>query len=178
MTGSGGQQRHRRKRRTREHVIADLSANHVERFVLRAGHTVERSVYGYGIDLRMTTYNASGEVEGGMVLMQLKVIDSLAILKGQQSIAYRLKVADVRRWLEEPDPVILVVYDAQSDVAYWLYVQAHFEQLPSFDLARAGTTVTVRIPRENILDEAAIKTFATFRDNVLNQRKGVVHHHG
>ena len=30
------------KRRTREHVIADLSVNHVERLVLRSGWTVER----------------------------------------------------------------------------------------------------------------------------------------
>jgi len=40
----------RRKRRTREHVIADLSANHVERHVLRSGHTVERLVHDYGIE--------------------------------------------------------------------------------------------------------------------------------
>jgi hypothetical protein len=32
-----------RKRRTREHVIADLSVNHVERLVLRCGWTVERT---------------------------------------------------------------------------------------------------------------------------------------
>jgi hypothetical protein len=31
-----------RKRRTREHVIADLSVNYVERFILEEGHTVQR----------------------------------------------------------------------------------------------------------------------------------------
>ena len=39
-----------RKRRTREHVIADLSVNHLERVVLRAGHTVERFRHDYGFD--------------------------------------------------------------------------------------------------------------------------------
>jgi hypothetical protein len=45
-----------RKRRTREHVIADLSINHVERLVLRCGWTAERTRYDYGIDLYMQTY--------------------------------------------------------------------------------------------------------------------------
>src|SRR5437660_1542756 len=40
---------HMRKRRTREHVIADLSINHVERCVLRCGWTAERTRYDYGI---------------------------------------------------------------------------------------------------------------------------------
>ena len=57
----------RRKRRTREHVIADLSVNHVERVVLRCGWTVQRLNPDYGIDLVMTTYDASGQirVQGG-----------------------------------------------------------------------------------------------------------------
>jgi hypothetical protein len=66
-----------RKRRTREHVIADLSVNYVERFILRCGWTVERSRYDYGIDLYMQTYSANGEVESGWVRLQLKATDSL-----------------------------------------------------------------------------------------------------
>jgi hypothetical protein len=40
-----------RKRRTREHVIADLSVNHVERQALLCGFSVERIRVDYGIDL-------------------------------------------------------------------------------------------------------------------------------
>ena len=56
-----------RKRRTREHVIADLSVNHVERVVLRCGWTVERTRHDYGLDLYLETYNIDGEVENGCV---------------------------------------------------------------------------------------------------------------
>src|SRR5436309_2496106 len=45
-----------RKRRTREHIIADLSVNHVERQALLCGHVVERRVFDYGIDLEMFTF--------------------------------------------------------------------------------------------------------------------------
>jgi hypothetical protein len=64
-----------RKRRTREHVIADLSVNHVERFVLRCGWTTERTRHDYGLDLEMKTYNAAGETESEHVLLQLKATD-------------------------------------------------------------------------------------------------------
>lgn len=168
---------HKRKRRTREHVIADLSANHVERFVLRCGHIVERPAHDYGIDLVMNTFDVNGEIENGDVRIQLKATDSLVLTNDQQAIVYRLKRTDIRRWCSEPDPVILVVYDAPSDVAYWIYVQAYFEQLPSFDPDQAGVTFTIHIPRSNTLSEDAIRQFARFRDDVLRQRRGVVRHH-
>ncbi len=40
----------RTKRRTREHVIADLSTNHVERHALLCGLSVERRVHDCGAD--------------------------------------------------------------------------------------------------------------------------------
>ena len=52
-----------RKRRTREHIIADLSVNYVERFTLRAGHVADRVFFDYGYDLTVRTFNANGEVE-------------------------------------------------------------------------------------------------------------------
>jgi len=67
-------------------------------------------------------------------------------------------VADLELWLREPMPYILVVYDAQADVAYWLYVEAYFARLQDFNLDRMGRTVTVYIPKANVLDESAIMT--------------------
>ena len=59
-----------RKRRTREHVIADLSVHHVEGFVLRCGWTVERTRHDYGLDLLMRTYSGSGEIESGRSIFE------------------------------------------------------------------------------------------------------------
>jgi hypothetical protein len=60
------QGREPRKRRTREHVVADLSVNHVERIVIEAGHTVQRQEHDYGYDLSVITYDAEGYVEPGL----------------------------------------------------------------------------------------------------------------
>lgn len=153
-----------RKRRTREHVIADLSVNHVERVVLRCGWTVERSRHDYGIDLFMETYTANGEVQNGRVLFQLKATDSLKRSADGTVIPLRLEWRDLLFWLNERWPVILVVYDAREDRAFWLYVQDYFQRQRWTKRAGAATTVTVHIPIDNVLDEAAIRLFARFRD--------------
>ncbi len=166
----------RRKRRTREHVIADLSANHVERRVLLCGHTAERTTHDYGIDLYMSTYDDNGEAENGLVLFQLKATDRLRLSRDGQAVVFRVERADLDWWLDEKMPVILVVYDAQADVAYWLYVQAHFTGQRPKGRAKRGQTVTLHLPRANVLDEAAVRRIAGYKAAVLAQMKGVRHH--
>lgn len=55
----------RRERRTRQHVIADLSINFVEREALLAGFTIQRLHHDYGPDLMLNTYNETGDVLPG-----------------------------------------------------------------------------------------------------------------
>jgi hypothetical protein len=57
--------RHQYKRRTREHVIADLGVNFVERKILLAGFVAEREHFDYGIDLVVKTFDAAGVIDPG-----------------------------------------------------------------------------------------------------------------
>ena len=155
-----------RKRRTRAHVLADLSVNHVERHVLRGGHTLERIIHDYGVDLLLFTYDQSGEVENGEIRIQVKATESTRRLTRGDVVACRLEQKDVRFWLNELMPVILVVYDALEDQAYWLYVQAYFAALREF---RFGQTVTVYVHRENVFSEAAVAKFRELRREVMRQ---------
>lgn len=148
-----------RKRRTREHVIADLSVNHVERLVLRCGWTVERQRHDYGVDLVMHTYSASGEVENNRVLFQLKATDALKMSSDGKSIPLRLEWRDLLFWLNDPNPVILVYYDAQKDQAFWLDAQEYFRAQNWAKRSGATTTVTVHIPTANVLDELSVRQF-------------------
>jgi hypothetical protein len=72
-------------------------------------------------------------------------------------------------------PVILIVYDARKNVAYWLYVQSHFRKREEFSLFTAGKTVTVPISAANVVNPAAIRKFARFRNRVIEQTREVVH---
>jgi hypothetical protein len=157
-------------------MIADLSVNHVERHALLCGFAVQRIAQDYGIDLWIATFDRSGELQNGQVRLQLKATDHLKVTADGRFVLFRVARKDLHDWLLELMPVILVVYDAQGDLAYWLYVQAHFEKLPDFDVNAAGAQLTVRIPRTNIVDQAAMRKFAEYRDAVLTQTEGVVHH--
>jgi hypothetical protein len=165
-----------RKRRTREHIIADLSVNFVERQVLFCGYTIERVRADYGYDLLMFTYDANGEREIGEVYVQVKATETLPLLKNSAVIAWRLSRSDLASWLYSSVPVILIVYDAQGDQAYWLYVQRYFHNLPGFNLFVAGKTVTARIPSSQVLNPSAVLQFAGFRDTLILQTRGLINH--
>jgi hypothetical protein len=64
---------------------------------------------------------------------------------------------------------------ARDEVAYWLYLQEHFTKQPRFDATRGSRTVTLRLPRWQRLDQAAVVAFAGFRDKIRLQQTGVRH---
>jgi hypothetical protein len=152
--------------RTREHVIADLAVNYVERQALLCGYSVERIHHDYGIDLLLFTYTPVGEVESGCIFLQVKATEQLTVLQSGQHTSFRISRSDLVGWLAEFLPVILAVYEASADRAYWLHVQGYFAALSGFNLFRAGATITVRLPVGQILDVSAIRHFAGLRDQV------------
>lgn len=163
-----------RKTRTREHVIASQSVAHVERFIVAAGHTAERPMSDYGYDLSMSTFAPNGGAEPGNVWFQLKATDTLPLMQDDNTIPYLIEWKDVSLWREEPMPVILVVYDAAQQAAYWLYTQALFQSDGRFR-GSGGGTVTVHLSRANVLDEQAISLFRLFKQNVLEQMREIRH---
>jgi hypothetical protein len=160
----------RKKRRTRAHVIADLSVNWVERCVLCCGFSAERVAHDYGIDLLMFTYSAEGEIENGHVEFQLKATDHPAVHADGRTISFSVQVADLKLWLYQPMPVILIVYDAPRNRAFWLHVQRYkgIQEVPD----KARDTVTVHIPTGNRVGVRAVRKFRAFKEAVLAQVKG------
>ena len=165
-----------RKRRTRSHIIADLSVNYVEKQVLLCGHTVERMIKDYGIDLLLSTYNEDGEIENETIKLQLKATDNLNVLQDGQTIAFSVERADLEFWLNEFMPFIFVVYDAQADAAYWVYLQAYFQSLSDFDLRIVGETVTIHMNKANIVNADAVRQFVQFKVDVLRQLPKEIHY--
>ena len=163
-----------RKRRTREHIIADLSVNYFERQALLCGYSVERVRNDYGYDLFLFTYNDEGEIENGDIRIQLKATDHLPSVKTDGTFPFRISRSDLVLWLNELMRVILVVYNAEADVAYWLYIQQYFNQIAGFSLFTVGQTVTLYFPLTNILREEAIKSFSGFRSDRYEQRNYLV----
>lgn len=153
-----------RKRRTRQHIIADLAVHHVEGFALRRGWTVERIQYDYGYDLSLFTYGTSGELEPEFLFLQVKATDSPDYSPDGQTLRYILETRDLETWLRELMPVILVVYDAPNDRAYWLYIQRAFPVASSIE---DRIYVTVQIPTSNQIDSTTMNQLQVCKDTLL-----------
>ena len=164
------------KIRTRQHIIADLSVNFVERLALRQGHAVQGIEKDYGYDLQISTFD-SGAFENGYIYLQLKATDELNVLQDGSAISFTLNRADINLWRRELAPVFLIVWDARQEIGYWLYMQAYLKQNQAFPLPPGQATLTVRIPTTNVLDEAAIEQFRQYKNRIQRELEKAVDHH-
>jgi hypothetical protein len=142
--------------RTRQHVIADLGVNFVERVILLACHTPEEPRHDYGFDLLMLTYGPAGEPENGCVWFQVKATDHLQPHADGSTIPLVVEAADLSLWLFDPFPVMLVLYDAQADRAFWVDLQQYAHD-PGIDTDEVGETVTIRVPAANLLTVEVVR---------------------
>ena len=165
-----------KKIRTREHVIADFSANHIEYYSLKNNFSVEHFEKDYGYDVNIYTYNSNGEFENGTIFVQLKATDSPKLVHNKKFISFPIDKKDLNLWLYEPYPCIFILYDAIKEQAYWIYIQAYFENLSDFDIDSVNKSYSVNIPIENTVNEKVIKNFQTFKNNVLEQIEGKIKH--
>lgn len=161
-----------RKRRTRQHIIADMSACHFEWRALQCGYSVERVLHDYGVDLVLYSYGPSGEIENESVSVQLKATDSPSFSDDGVSVLVRLDNRDLNAWSANLMPVILLLYNAVEDEAYWIHVQDYVRR-NSVRIAVAGTT-TVRIPLTDRLDVVAIREFAERKNAEYRRIKAVL----
>jgi hypothetical protein len=143
-----------RKRRTRQHVIADQSVNHVERFIIDEGHIVQRVDKDYGYDLILFTFDERGYAEPGMIRLQLKAAESLHRIGSYY--VFDLGIRDYNLWTIEELPVVLILFDASRRRAYWLSVQQYFNADPARQPRRGAKTVRVRVPARQLVNRRGI----------------------
>lgn len=154
-----------RKRRTREHVIADLSINYLERHVLNCGWSLDRFQHDYGLDAHIRTFDQHGQIEHGMIYVQVKARSRPALDRSGANIVVDLDARDIDLWLQIPEPVILVVFNGLTRQSCWLHVQAALADRPRL---RAARTVRALIPRAQRLDDRAIRLFRRMKAGVYD----------
>lgn len=151
-------ERPQRKRRTREHVIEDLSENHLEHKVLLKGHVLRRPERDYGVDVTMFHFSQTGEIENGEVRFQLKATESLRVIKNGTLISFPIGTGDLHYWSLEIYPFILVVFEAGAKHAFWLHVQQYVADNPEC-VDPEKVSVNVHIPIGNKLTVRSIDHF-------------------
>lgn len=165
-----------RKRRTRGHVIADLSANHVERFFLQKGHSVELFRRDYGLDLLVFFYDSRGMILDGQISIQLKATDQARYVDAGRAVSVEIDERDLRAWANRLEPVILVLFDANLNRAYWLYVQASDQCIAASIPGIGLRTRTIRLPTRQRVNLRSIDTFLRYNAQIVGQVRWIIRH--
>jgi hypothetical protein len=165
-----------KKRRIRKHVIADLSVNHVEYQVLKAGYTMSTIKADYGYDGFVSTFDSHGEIENGTIFVQLKATDSISRYRRKDGFSFSVSKKDINLWHGEPFPVYLVLFDAAAEKAYWLYFQKYLTKNKITLSSVKGKSLAVHIADKNVFDSTTPKAWQSDKEKVLSQLKGVVTH--
>jgi hypothetical protein len=142
------------KKRTRAHVIADLSVHHVEGFILQEGHTAQRLSSDYGYDLVLWTFDDQGYIEPDEVYFQVKAAETLQTV--DSDYVFDLDIRDYNLWMLDKAPVILILYDASRKRAYWLPIQQYFWEDAARQPKKGVKTVRVRVTNRQIVNRRAI----------------------
>src|SRR5262249_3229423 len=143
-----------RKRRTRQHVIADQSVNYVERFIIDEDHTAQRLERDYGYDLLLFTYDDQGYAEPGVAFLQLKASETLT--PSGSHYVYDLDIRDYHLWMAEDAPVVLVLFDSTRRRAYWLHVQPFFRNDASRRPRTGARTVRVHVSSRQAISRRGV----------------------
>lgn len=149
-----------------------MSINFLERQVLHRGHQLVKVPQPeYGTDALMRHFAPhSREIENGWVEFQVKATDHITFVSNEQCVTCRIETSHLHYWYWEVHcPLMLVLYDAQKNRAFWLDVQ-DFVDTQKIPATSAGETLTVRIPTANKLTLRAIDHF---RKLSLARTKGV-----
>ena len=152
-----------RKLRTRQHIIEDLGFNHIERQILKGGHIMHRYGHGdYGMDGEIITFNDKGEIDVMNIKFQLKSTDKIKLSKEGDFVKFDLSKRDLEHWLLSSSTVLLLIYDAQNEIAFYLDLQAYFEK-NQLQLREIDKFVRIRIP---INDTFTTNNFQSLLNNL------------
>ena len=104
-----------------------------------------------------------------MLFFQVKATDRLPLLKDGRTVSWPISRRDLKLWLSEAYPVVLVLYDGSRDKAYWLHVQDFFAGYPTAQLFAAGDQLNIHIPTAQRVNRRAIRQLARYKNEVQEQ---------
>jgi Domain of unknown function (DUF4365) len=146
-----------KKRRTRQHIIEGLGLNHIERQILLSGNVLRRfSDNDYGYDGMIETFNELGERQNQLIMIQLKSTDVIKQSHQNDGFIVDLSRRDLELWLKNDLLVLIILYDAQEEVAYFTDLQTYFNE-NRLSLKNVRKFVRIYLPPQPIFDKIAIQ---------------------
>ena len=146
-----------KKLRTRKHIIEDLGLNHIEKQILLSGNILKRNQDNdYGYDGMINTFDEIGQIDNLSFLVQLKSTDFIELSPQKGGFIVDLSKRDLELWLRSKSPVLLILYDAQGDIAYFVDLQTYFNENRLL-LKNVRKFVRIFIPTKSVFNSSAVK---------------------
>jgi hypothetical protein len=148
-----------RKQRTRAQLIEDLGFNCIEYEIIHAGFTMRRSTpnHDYGFDGYIQFFYPNGEFHPNGAKFQLKSTDNIKYSSVENAFACDLSVKDLVTWLETTENTLLILFDAQNEVAYFTDLQDYFRQNPEV-LRNVKKYIRVYLPVQKVFNVQAVQS--------------------
>jgi len=107
----------------------------------------EQTTHDYGIDAHVEIVEGDRPT-GKLLALQIKSGASFFREETAESYVFRTDDKHVEYWIEHSMPVVLVLYNPETDTAHWRHVTDESAQ-------STGKTWKIEIPKENVLADAA-----------------------
>lgn len=142
--------------RTDEHLKGDVSVNFVTGVILEKGWTCQlRGSPEYGIDIDGEIFE-NRRPTGMVFRIQVKSTDSPMIR--QNHISYDVEIKSLNYWQQHTDPIVFVIYNNKSAIAYWDFIRDILQdlRLRKPDWQKNKKSARVKIPVHNILNSGGL----------------------
>jgi hypothetical protein len=138
-------------RRPRAHELEELSRIQLRSIFSQCGWVVWDLHPDYGEDLFVRIF-AHEMATPYSFFVQAKATDHIEdyIQKDGQYLTYPIRIDHLEHWGQFWEPVILTIWDAQTNTTYWQIIQDFLQKEERKKLKRKS--LNVRIPLKNVLD--------------------------
>ena len=117
------------KLRTRQQIVEDLALNHIEKQILLSGNVLKRGGnMNYGYDGAIQTFDEEGRINNLSLMILLTSTDLVQLSPKKVEFVVDLSKQDLEHWLNTEMPVLIILYDAQKDIAYFTDLQTYFNE--------------------------------------------------
>jgi len=146
-------------KRTRAHQLEDISRNRLRDIFINLGWVVEDLNQDYGEDFLVRIFE-KGKATHFSFYIQAKSTDNIStyLSKDKKQISYPIKSDHIEHWNRFWEPVVLTVWDSDTDITYWEIIQTFVEDNKRYNSTKKkGKSLSVNIPIENKLDAEGVK---------------------
>jgi hypothetical protein len=113
------------------------------------------SMNDYGIDGIIQVFRQTGEIDKKIVNFQLKSTDHIQYSSSKEALKFDLNMRDLEFWLSHDRPTLLLLFDAQKEVAYFIDLEIYF-QINRESLLKVHKFVRVYLPIHQVFNTQAV----------------------